>query len=102
MAEKHTPEDILMAKRARAWVKKEQAELRLSQNAMARKLGLKSATLSRYMTSNRLPPIGLILRIRDRLHVDAKLLLDTDPVPSRRLSEESSTSSQPAGTEHSA
>jgi hypothetical protein len=98
VADKHTPEDLLMAQRARAWVRKEQADLGLSQNAMATKLGLKSGTFSRYMTSNRLPPIGFILRIRHRLHVDAKLLLDSDPVQRRNPNKEPAPSSQSAGT----
>jgi transcriptional regulator with XRE-family HTH domain len=85
--EKATPEDIEMARRLCGWIRKEKHDRRLSQNAIARKLGLPGPTLSRYLTEARLPPIGVVLRVRKLLHVDAVDLLEEDP-PQRFMSPE--------------
>jgi ribosome-binding protein aMBF1 (putative translation factor) len=75
-----TEEDRQLAARICGWIRREMTLRGISQNELARRMGLKSSTLSRYMAGERIPPCGFVLKAARVLkEVTTSQLVHEDP-----------------------
>jgi transcriptional regulator with XRE-family HTH domain len=78
---KKSPEDRLIERRVIAHILHQQAERGWSQNDMAEHLGIRSGTLSKYITGDRGTGLGFVLRVSKKLGINPTRLLEVPPPP---------------------
>ena len=76
-----TSEDRELAERVCGWIRYELAQNMVSQNEMARRMRMGSGALSRYMSGERTPACGFVLKAARALHsvTTAQLLFESPP-----------------------
>lgn len=75
-----TDYDRVLRDRLCGWIRHEMDKSQRSQNDIAREMGMRSGTLSRYMTGDEIPSCGFVLRAAKALHeVSLSALIFKDP-----------------------